>query len=181
VGQPGAGQPGQGQFGQGQFVGQPAFQQGRRKPTRAEIPSGAMTAIWLMYAGTAVTVLYTILGFPSYARLSRIGTAHPLTVAQQNAYDASGIVLGFIIVAGFLGIAGWLITALAVGRGKRWGAIVGTVLFGIDALVVLFVLAGAPGASPVPKALTVVIWGIGLAATICMWGRESRAFYNAFR
>ena len=158
----------------------PAYQTGRRKPARAEIPSGAMTAIWLMYAGAAVTTLYTLLGFPAYARLSKMGTNHPITPLQQQAYDSAGIVLGFVIVAGFMGIAGWLISAQAVSRGRRWGATFGTVLFGIDALVALFVLVGAWGA-PVAKALTVVVWAVGLVATIFLWGRESRAFYRAFR
>jgi serine/threonine protein kinase len=180
VGQQGAGQqgrPGPGQAGPGSV---PSYQQGRRKPDRAEIPSGAMTAIWLMYAGAVVTGLYGLLGFGPYARLARAGTNHPLTIAQHNAYDAAGIVLGFVIVAGLLGVAGWLISAAGVRRGRQWGATLGTVLFGIDAMVVLFVLVGAKSA-PVADALTVVVWVIGLVTTICLWGRESRAFYRAFR
>jgi hypothetical protein len=85
-----------------------------------------------------------------------------------------------VIVTGFLGIAGWLINAWAVSRGRRWGATLGTVLFGIDALAVLSVLVGAPGAA-IAKPLSVVVWGIGLVVTILMWGREPRAFYRAFR
>ena len=95
--QPGVVQPG---------YGQPGYQQGRRKPARAEIPSGTLTAIWLMYAGAVVTGLYGLLGFGPYARLARAGTNHPYTLAQHNAYDAAGIVLGFVIVARFLGISG---------------------------------------------------------------------------
>jgi serine/threonine protein kinase len=179
--QPGMGQPGFSQPGMGQpGFSQPGYPQGRRKPTRAEVPSGAMTAVWLMYAGAAVTALYAILGFPAYSHLSQIGTDSPVTVAQQNAYDASGIVLLFVILAGFLGVAGWLVCAFGVRRGRQWGAIVGSVLFGVDALVVLFVMVGAPGA-PVPKAMSVVVWAIGLVATIFMWGREPRGFYRAFR
>ena len=160
--------------------GQPGYQPGRRKPDRAEIPSGAMTAIWLMYAGAVVTGLYALLGFGPYARLARAGTDHPYTISQHNAYDAAGIVLGFVIVAGFLGIAGWLISAGGVRRGRRWGATFGTVLFAVDAVVALFVLVGADGA-PVAKALTVVVWVIGLVTIFFLWGRESRAFYRAFR
>ena len=53
-------------------------------------------------------------------------------------------------------------------------------LFGIDSLAVLFVEVGATGA-PVAKALAIVVWAVGLVATIFLWGRESRAFYQAFR
>jgi hypothetical protein len=158
----------------------PGYQQGRRKPAREEIPSGAMTAIWLMYAGAVVTGLYALLGFGPYARLAKLGTNHPHYLYQQHAYDSAGIVLGFVIVAGFLGVVGWLISAAAVRRGRRWGATLGTVLFGIDAVVALFVLVGA-GNAPVAKALTVVVWAVGLVTTIFLWGRESRAFYRAFR
>ena len=133
-----------------------------------------------MYAGTAVTTLYAVLGIPAYARLSKMGTDHPITPLQQQAYDAAGIVLGFVIVAGFMGIVGWLISAQAVSHGRRWGATLGTVLFGIDALVVLFVLVGAWGA-PMAKALTVVVWAVGLVATIFLWGRTSRDFYRMFK
>jgi serine/threonine protein kinase len=206
AGQQGAGQPGSGLPGSGQHPsgphspgrhaaghpvpgsmpgyqpvpgGMPGYQPGRRKPARAEIPSGAMAAIWLMYAGAAVTALYAISGFGPYARLSKLATSHPHFIFQQHAYDAAGIILGFVLVAGFLGIIGWLITAAMVRRGRRVGATLGTVLFGIDSLTVLFVLVGATGA-PVSRALTVVVWAVGLVTTIFLWGRTSRAFYRAF-
>jgi serine/threonine protein kinase len=177
-----AGQPGVGRHAAGQPVpgSMSGYQPGRRKPAWAEIPSGAMTAIWLMYAGAVVTALYVLVGFPAYGRLSKLGTNHPHTFMQQHAYDAAGIVLGFVIVVGFLGIAGWLISAQGVSRGKRWGATLGTVLFGLDSIAVLFVLVGAWGA-PVPKSLSVVVWAVGLVVIICLWAPASRAFYRAFR
>jgi len=139
-----------------------------------------MTGIWLMYAGAVVTALYVLVGFPAYARLSRLGTDHPNNLMQQHAYDSAGIVLGFVIVSGFLGIAGWLISAQGVSRGRRWGATLGTVLFALDSVAVLFVLVGAWGA-PVAKSLSAVVWAVGLVTVICLWGRASRAFYQAFR
>jgi hypothetical protein len=181
-GQHASGQHSGGRHAAGQPLpgGMPAYQPGRRKPARAEIPSGAMTGIWLMYAGAAVTAIYVLVGFPAYGRLSRLGTSHPQDHFQQHAYDAAGIILGFVIVAGFLGIAGWLISAQGVSRGKRWGATLGTVLFGIDTIAVLFVLVGAWGA-PVAKSLSAVVWSVGLVTVICLWSRTSRAFYRAFR
>ena len=176
------GQPGVGRHAAGQPVpgSTPGYQPGRRKPARAEIPSGAMTGIWLMYAGAVVTALYVLVGFPAYARLSRLGTDHPHNLIQQHAYDSAGIVLGFVIVSGFLGIAGWLVSAQGVSRGRRWGATFGTVLFALDSVAVLFVLVGAWGA-PVAKALSAVVWAVGLVTIICLWGQASRAFYRAFR
>ncbi|MCW2933457.1 MAG: putative molecular chaperone with protein kinase domain [Actinomycetia bacterium] len=176
TGQPGAGRHAAGHPVPGSVA---AYQPGRRKPARAEIPSGAMTGIWLMYAGAVVTALYVLVGFPAYGRLSRLGTNHPHTFTQQHAYDSAGIVLGFVIVSGFLGIAGWLISAQGVSRGRRWGATLGTVLFGIDTIAVLFVLVGAWGA-PVAKSLSAVVWAVGLVTVICLWSRASRAFYRAF-
>ena len=85
-----------------------------------------------------------------------------------------------MIVSGILGIAGWLISAQGVSRGRRWGATLGTVLFALDTVAVLFVLVGASGA-PVAKALSAVVWAVGLVTVICLWGRTSRAFYRAFR
>jgi hypothetical protein len=139
-----------------------------------------MAAIRFMYAGAVVTALYAILGFAPYARLSRLATNHPFTTFQHKAYDEASIVITFVIVAGFLGMAGWLISAQAINRGRRWGATFGTVLFGIDALVVLIVSAGAPSAVA-PRAMGIVVWVIGLITTILMWGRQPRAFYRAFR
>jgi serine/threonine protein kinase len=207
AGQPGSGLPGSGLPGSGQHPsgphspgrhasGQPVqgsmpgyqpvpgsmpgYQPGRRKPARAEIPSGAMTAIWLMYAGAVVTALYVLVGFPAYGRLSKLGTDHPRNLVQHHAYDSAGIILGFVIVSGLLGIAGWLISAQGVSRGRRWGATLGTVLFGIDTIAVLFVLVGAWGA-PLAKSLSVVVWAVGLVTIVCLWARTSRAFYRAFR
>ena len=79
-----------------------------------------------------------------------------------------------------LASAGWLISAQGVTRGRRWGATLGTVLFGIDTIAVLFVLVGAWGA-PVAKSLSVVVWAVGLVTIVCLWGQASRAFYRAFR
>jgi hypothetical protein len=54
------------------------------------------------------------------------------------------------------------------------------VFFGLNVISTLFVVIGATGA-PGAKVMSMVVFGVGLAATILLWSAQSRAFYNAFK
>jgi hypothetical protein len=177
VGAPGYGHPGIAQPGQGSLH---AYRPARRNPARAEVPPRVISALRIMWVGLAATVINVIVSILAVISLDNIATPTPVTADQNAAYSAEGIVGLFALIAGIVGIIMWPILAIYVRRARKWAAIVGTVLFGLQTVCALFVLIGATGA-PGVKATTVIVWGLGLAATVMLWGSQARAFYQQFR
>jgi hypothetical protein len=176
-GAPGFGHPGIAQPGQGSLH---AYRPARRKPDRAEVPASVMNALRLMYIGGAATVVSVVVSTLATIHLSSLAGPSPYTTAQNAAYDAEGLVALFGLFGGVLGVIMWFVLTIPVRRGRKWGAVVGTVLFGIQTISMLFLLVGATGA-PMVKVFSVIVWGLGLAATVILWGRPARAFYQQFR
>jgi hypothetical protein len=171
-GHPGIAQPGQGSLH--------AYRPARRNPTRAEVPPRVISALRIMWVGLAATVVSVIVSIVAVINLDHLATPSPYTPEQNAAYNAEGIVGLFALIAGIIGIIMWPILAVFIRRARKWPTIVGTVLFGLQTVCVLFVLIGATGA-PGVKATSVIVWGLGLAATVMLWGAQARAFYRQFK
>jgi hypothetical protein len=80
-------------------------------------------------------------------------------------------------LGGFIGVLCWLVIAGACRRGRGWTRIAATVLLGLDIAGLLIVLLDTHN-DPTVRAATVIIWLIGLAATIPLWGRRARDFFD---
>jgi hypothetical protein len=161
-------------------VGQPAYRAARRKPTRAEVPPPVINGVRLMYAGLAVTVLSFIFGLVDITRLDRVATKDPLTPVQLAAQSSVGILAVFAFIGSIIGFVMWPVCASAIRRGRLWGAVVGTVFFGLDTIGMLSVLVGVHGGAA-SKMFSVLVWVVGLVAIILAWNPQARAFYRAFR
>jgi len=177
VGAPGYGHPGIAQPGQGSLH---AYRAGRRNPARNEVPPRVISALRVMWIGLAATVINVIVSILAVVNLDNIATPHPVTADQNAAYSAEGIIGLFALIAGIIGIIMWPILAMYVRRARKWATIVGTVLFGLQTVCALFVAIGATRA-PGAIATTFVVWGLGLAATVMLWGGQARAFYQQFK
>jgi hypothetical protein len=164
------------------MAGPHAYTPARRKPTRAEVPSPVVNALRLMYTGLAATVLTIILGAVDVAHLDTLQKQNQYydVVAYNHETSSIAIISVFAFVGGIIGVVGWILSASAVRRGRKWGAVVGTVFFGLDLACMLTVLSGAYEA-PASKIMSLLVWGIGLVAVILLWQAQSRAFYRAFR
>ena len=84
--------------------------------------------------------------------------------------------MSFAVLADLIGIVCWVVLAIAARRGRGWARITGTVLLGIYTLVLLSVLVGThddPGA----RFLTLLVWVLGVAATVPLWSQQARAFF----
>jgi hypothetical protein len=164
------------------MVGPHAYPPARRKPTRAEVPAPVANALRLMYTGLAATVLTIILGAVDVAHLGSLAKQNQYIDAVAYSHDTGSIVIISIcaFVGGIIGVVGWILSASAVRRGRQWGAVVGTVFFGLDVIVMLTILSGTAQA-PASKIMSVLVWGIGLVAVILLWQNPSRAFYRAFK
>lgn len=137
-----------------------------------------LTAVRLMYAGAAVSLVNTVV---SLAVINQIKTAveaqHPL--AQSAAQGVAALAAAVVIISGAVGIGLWLKLASATRRGRSWARTAGTVLFGLDTIWLLGTL-GRIGI-PVVKTFGVLVWLIGLIAVISLWRRQSSGYFDGSR
>jgi hypothetical protein len=116
-------------------------------------PSTLLTAIWLMYAGAAASLVTTVVSLR-------------VTSSQWwSDYPVSIIV--------------WILLARATRNGWEPARAVGSVLFGIATLI----LSGAATSpqSGIATICDVVVWLAGLGAVICLWRPTSTAFFLGSR
>src|ERR1700722_12973190 len=183
---------------------------GRRRPTRAELLSAVLGAARLMYLGATVTALNVIFGslvktgytntaatddnvaagyrakaagFPAARvgeRATALARANEATAAARHATAMAGEIGLVVGLGGLLGVVCWLVIASAARRGRGWTRTVATLLLGLDTAGLLTVLIGT-GNDPTVRFTTVIIWIIGLAATILLGGRQARDFFAYYR
>jgi hypothetical protein len=84
-----------------------------------------------------------------------------------------GLVVG---IGGLIGVVCWLVIAAACRRGRAWTRTAALVLLGLDTAGLLTVVLGTHN-DPTVRVTMLIIWIIGLAATIPLWGRQARAFF----
>jgi hypothetical protein len=141
-----------------------------------EAPKTVTYAVWLMYAGAAVSAISVIVALTQTGALrSTIKADNPSFSASQVSTSAD-LTIAAIIIGGLIGIGLWIWMAFMNKAGKNWARITGTVFFGIDTLALLISFARAEVA--VSRIFTVIIWLVGLAAVILLWRKESTAFFT---
>jgi serine/threonine protein kinase len=169
---PPAGQPG--------LAGSHAYRPARRKLALAELPSAVSSGLRVMYGGLSLTVIAIIVSILDMIRLNHQSDLNQYINPALSQHQTT--VLGYIVLFAFIpaaiGLVTWPLCAGAVRRGRQWGAIVGTVLFGLDAIPMALTLGTAQGA-PLTKVMSVLIWAAGLVAIILLWNSQSRRFYRA--
>ena len=181
---------------------------GRRRPTKAELPPPVLAAARLMYAGAVVTALNVIFGSIEKARYnnsalmytnravnythdaaanSGTGLGRRYTAAAQTATEAAkhattmaGDIALVVGLGGLIGVVCWLVLAAACRRGQGWSRTAAAVLLGLDTAGVLIILIGTHNDHTV-QVTSVIIWIIGLAAAIALWGGQARDFFAYYR
>ena len=170
---PGAGAPGD--PGSADALGQ--YRLGQRNPFGAEIPGAVRTASRLMYAGLAATVvalLVSLTAYGTYARAATYDKKHYF-LATEAAHQNQ--MAGLMAVAAFtdiLGIACWIMLAIACRRGRGWTRVTASVLLGVYTVVMLLVLGGTDHGA---RFVSLLVWVLGLAAVIPLWTQQARAFF----
>lgn len=141
-------------------------------------PKSVDTAVMFMYAGAALSLLEIVLALVMSSQIKenireRLGE----TVTAAELESAIGSLTWQTILGGAFGVALWLAMAYFNQRGMSWARIVGTVLFGISTLRLLIQMLAVP---PIPLvAVVFLLWVAGLGAVICLWKRESSAWFEA--
>jgi hypothetical protein len=141
------------------------------------LPRSVRIAVWLMYAGAALSALVLI------ATLATIGSvrgelhrAHPGWSPTLLTTQVHSFILGQVVSWVFT-IAVWVIMARTNQAGRAWARNVATVLAGLSTLSFLYYLH-TPG-SLIGKLLLAPMWVVGVAAATLLWRRESTAYIRA--
>ena len=139
-------------------------------------PPSVLTAVKLMYAGAAISLISLIISLTDISGTkAAIRRARPsLTVTQVN--QLNGFIIGLAIVSGLVGIGLWLWMARANGQGKNWARILSTVLFGLATLD-LFGVFSQPKTA-LGLVFPVLTWLVGAGAVFLLWRPDSTAFFK---
>jgi hypothetical protein len=151
-------------------------QSGGPYPNRP-MPTVVRNATTAMFAGGALSVV------------SALWTMH-----LSNTSTAAHLAGGFGLFGGVIDLGLWIWMALANRAGHNWARITGTVFFGISTVTTIagILLLGtvkrldqangvtvqAPSSSAVTLVLSVVLWLVALYATVMMWNKSAREFYQ---
>jgi len=131
-----------------------------------------------MYVGAALEVVAIVaaLAVSSATLRGKMLQSHRhLTTSQMNT--AITVVRYGDVVVSMIFIGLWLWMSWAIGAGKNWARITGTVFFGIDTLFLLGSFTQPNGAfSLIAGAIG---WLLGLAVTILIWTGESKPYFAA--
>jgi serine/threonine protein kinase len=168
-------QPGSGGYPPG------AAQAGYPQPYRAgahaavlTLPATMVTAVRLMYAGAAYALVWAIGVITVSASIVK---HHPVYTAGGDHRLAGAASLAILVSVAEIAL--WLGIARACRRGRNGARVAGTILFGLDTLVVLGVANSSQAGAGPAKVLTLIGWLIGGGAVVALWQRASSAFFTA--
>jgi hypothetical protein len=184
----------------------PGFAQPYQPADASAVPATIKRAVWLMYAGAALSVVNAVLSglwIHSFLAtfLNSIESAEGGTVQDPVTTQAvSGIVIVSMVIGALLSVALWLWMIWKNRAGRNWSRILSTVFFGISCLNLLDLLTGGrlstmPSTETSPNGTVVhlpsitvpadlivsgiVYWLVGLAVIILLWQRDSTQFFQA--
>jgi serine/threonine protein kinase len=154
----------------------------RPKPMSSEIPPAVRNAIWLMYAGLAVTVVDFVASLVVFGRYSRAESldrrlGHVVVAASESSMVGA---MALALLADFLGFACWIWLAAAARRGRGWTRTAGVVLLGLYSVITLIVVFGTKR-DPSAEFATIAVWALGLASMIPLWTTQAGEFFLAWR
>ncbi len=146
------------------------------EPQHVPPPRAVQNAVKLMYVGAAIEVISLVVGLltkSSYRNAIMKTHANYTTAQLHNAESARAIPL---VIGAVIAIALWLWMAWAVRRGQNWARVLSAVFFAINTLSLI---AAAVVVRDVPSLIVgVVLWLIGLAAIVLIFGKEARPYYH---
>lgn len=143
---------------------------------RPAAPNSVQTAVKLMYAGAALSLIELVVSLVTISSLkSAILKKFPhYTTAQVHSAEVA-IVVGVVIEA-VIAIGLWLWMARANAAGRNYARITGTVLFVVYTLFLLLDLR-RPSVG-IGLVFSLLVWLAGLGAVIMLWRRESSDYFT---
>lgn len=143
---------------------------------RPPAPTSVQTAVKLMYAGAALSLIELIVSLATIASLkSAILKKFPHYTSSQVHSAEVAIVAGVVIEA-VIAIGLWLWMARANAAGRNYARITGTVLFVVYTLFLLLDLR-RPSVG-IGLIFAVLVWLAGLGAVVMLWRKDSSEYFN---
>ena len=143
---------------------------------RPPAPTSVQTAVKLMYAGAALSLIELIVSLATVASLkSAILKKFPNYTSSQVHSAEVAIVAGVVIEA-VIAIGLWLWMARASGAGRNYARITGTVLFVVYTLFLLLDLR-RPSVG-IGLIFAVLVWLAGLGAVVMLWRKDSSEYFT---
>jgi hypothetical protein len=138
-------------------------------------PTAMGRAVSLMYAGAAVAVVNGIVdGLTTHnVTFYTFSSTSPNTA---TVHSASSLVAGIITGIIFGGL--WLWMAWKTGAGRNWARVLSSVFFGFACLQLIGGMTSLATSGTILAFIVILAgWGVGLAALIQLWQRESSEFF----
>jgi hypothetical protein len=146
----------------------------------APIPQSVSRAVQLMYAGAAASLIGIVVNLTTAGSLRGDIEKRSPAMTPAHVTDAVHVEIGLSIAGGLIAAALWIWMAQSNKAGKNWARILSTVLFGIATISSLASLAGgALAGGGASRIYGIVVWLIGLAATILLWQRTSSDYFKS--
>lgn len=143
---------------------------------RPSAPNSVQTAVKLMYAGAALSLIELVVSLVTISSLkSAILKKFPNYTSTQVHSAEVAIVVGVVIEA-VIAIGLWLWMARANAAGRNYARITGTVLFVVYTLFLLLDLR-RPSVG-IGLIFAALVWLAGLGAVIMLWRRESSEYFS---
>lgn len=156
-----------------QFPTEQAFE---TKPVR---PASLLTAVKVMYAGAAVSLIQAVLYLTTEnATRAAIAAKNPhLATSTLNTVAQAGVIVG--AVGGLIAVVAFLGIARACRQGKNWARVTATVLLVVALCGTAYDLSSA--VAQIVAIFNVVLSLMGFAAVVLLWLPTSGAYFRFFR
>lgn len=154
-----------------------------------EQPQNVRYAVWLMYAGAALSLISIFFGFGGRDEL-RSQAAQQLkdsgTKVTPDQIDAAvNVSLALSVVIGLIAVALWLLIARKCGDGRNWARLLGTILGVLNVLLTATSLGGASvtgvGDAGLQSIVSVLMAAVALVVVVLLWTNPSRTWFDLHR
>lgn len=145
-------------------------------PSRGARPAAVDTAVKLIWANIALSLITTLVTF---VMLDSLVDRALDDAGVQDSVDADTVRIGFIIgaiVVLIISVALFALLAHFIGKGANWARIVFTVL---SVLGILFSFAGFGSQTGLLLVLGVLSLALTVGALFLLWKQESNAWFKA--
>jgi hypothetical protein len=157
---------------------------GDPSPAAPEQPSTIRTAVRLMWAGAALSLLSLVVSLVALDSMeSRVRsrlTASDTRLTPAEVDGLLGVIVAIAVITSLIAILLWLWMAWKNGQGRSWARIVATVLGGLN---LVSSLAGVSSGQSGGLGLLLTFVNLALAVVILalLWSKPSSAFYDAVK
>jgi hypothetical protein len=151
-------------------------------------PQNVTYAVWLMYAGAALSVVNGVVEALTARRLVTtfiVQFENQLPPGEQRPvipiHLATRVFVAMAVIGGVINALLWLWMAWKNNSGKSWARVTSTVFFGLFCVSALSSVARFSAGFLGILAGSLVIFAVGLVAVILIWQREASQYYQAVK